>query len=106
MSKTGHVRVGIASERRAAPPEVRGDCPLWIRIDVQDAGAGIPPEVLPKIFEPFFTTKGVGEGTGLGLSVVYGLIHEHGGWVDVMSEPSKGSQFSVYLPHPSAGAPS
>ena len=49
-------------------------------------------------FDPFFTTKDVGEGTGLGLSIAYGIITEHGGWIDVSSHQGKGSRFSVYLP--------
>ncbi len=98
MSKPGSVRVEIHSERRSPPTDAQGAPLEWVRIDVEDSGSGISPEVLPKIFEPFFTTKDVGEGTGLGLSVVYGMVHEHGGWVAVKSEPQQGSVFSVYLP--------
>ncbi len=100
----GAVNVEITTEARSPPAEVTGQADRWARLDVRDSGAGIPAEVLPHIFEPFFTTKDVGEGTGLGLSVVYGLIHEHGGWVDVKSEPGVGSTFSVYLPLPQNGA--
>jgi signal transduction histidine kinase len=70
----------------------------YVRITVEDSGAGIPPEVLPKIFEPFFTTKPVGEGTGLGLATVYGIVKQREGWVDVESAPGRGATFHVYLP--------
>ncbi len=53
---------------------------------------------MEQLFEPFFTTKEVGEGTGLGLSIAYGIVQEHGGWIDVQSEIDKGSCFTVYLP--------
>jgi len=72
--------------------------PPYAVLSVRDWGAGIAPEILPRVFEPFFTTKQVGEGTGLGLSVAYGIVREHGGWIDVESELGKGSCFSVYLP--------
>ena len=67
-------------------------------LEVEDQGAGIPADQLPAIFDPFFTTKPVGEGTGLGLAVVYGIVEEHDGWVEVASEPGRGSRFSVLLP--------
>ncbi|MGD8924846.1 MAG: ATP-binding protein, partial [Syntrophobacterales bacterium] len=53
-----------------------------------DSGTGIPPEIINKIFDPFYTTKGVGEGTGLGLSVIFGIINDHGGYIEVESPPS------------------
>ena len=65
---------------------------------VQDEGEGIPPEELPHIFEPFFTTKEPGVGTGLGLSLVYGIVQEHGGRIDVVSTPGVGTRFEVLLP--------
>jgi len=67
-------------------------------ISVSDTGIGIEKESLGKVFEPFYTTKGVGEGTGLGLSMVHGIIKQHNGSVLVDSEPGKGTQVDIYLP--------
>ena len=67
-----------------------------LRVDVRDTGSGIPTETLPHIFDPFFTTKS--EGTGLGLSVSYNIVAEHGGRMEVKSEVGKGTCFSIYLP--------
>ncbi len=67
-------------------------------IAVADTGSGIPADVLPRLFEPFFSTKGIGEGTGLGLAVSYGIVAEHGGFIDVMTGIHQGSTFTVYLP--------
>ena len=69
-----------------------------LRLSVTDTGVGMSDEVRAKVFEPFFTTKGVGQGTGLGLAVVYGVAKAHGGWVDVASAPGAGSRFDVFLP--------
>ena len=68
----------------------------YVSVGVSDEGEGIPPDVLRRVFEPFFTTKD--EGTGLGLSTVYGIVTQHDGAVDVVSEPGEGSTFQVYLP--------
>jgi len=70
----------------------------YIRIRFQDSGAGIPTDVIDKIFDPFFTTKEAGEGTGLGLSMVYGIIHQHNGFLQVSSVLGRGSCFEIYLP--------
>ncbi len=67
-------------------------------VEVRDEGVGIAEEHVWRLFEPFFTTKDVGEGTGLGLSIAYGIVQEHGGWINVSSRPGAGSCFVVFLP--------
>lgn len=89
------VAIGPAS---APPPDGNPEVAAWHRIDVRDTGAGIAPALLPRLFEPFFTTKGVGEGTGLGLSVSLGIVVENGGRITVDSTPGNGACFSVFLP--------
>jgi PAS domain S-box-containing protein len=69
-----------------------------VRLMVQDTGAGIAPEILDRIFEPFFTTKAVGQGSGMGLAVVHGIINSHNGVITVKSVPGQGTAFSIYLP--------
>jgi len=77
---------------------------VWI--EVTDTGAGIAPEALPRIYEPFFTTKPVGVGTGLGMTLSYGIIQSHRGRIDVRSEVGRGTSFTVWLPiDPDAAAP-
>ena len=70
----------------------------FIRLIVSDTGYGMSPEVSERIFDPFFTTKKMGQGTGMGLSVVHGIVKSHGGTIIVESSPGKGSAFSVFLP--------
>ncbi|MDB5439482.1 MAG: integral rane sensor hybrid histidine kinase [Caulobacteraceae bacterium] len=67
-------------------------------LEVSDNGPGIPPEVMDKIFEPFFTTKPVGEGTGLGLATVYGIVKQSDGWIAVSNKPGSGAAFRIFLP--------
>jgi len=80
----------------AAHPELKPG--PHVRLTVCDTGHGMPPEVLERIYEPFFTTKGVGEGTGMGLSVAYGIVASHGGTMTVVSAPGKSTTFAIYLP--------
>jgi len=70
----------------------------YLRLSVEDSGAGIAPDLLERIFDPFFTTKKVGEGTGLGLSVVHGIVTDLGGAIDVRSTPAAGTCFEIWLP--------
>jgi len=93
--------VQVRTDRRtieaksAWPPERVGD---WVVVSVTDTGVGMDNATRARVFEPFFTTKRSGQGAGLGLSTVYGLVRQVGGWIDVESEYGRGSRFEVYLP--------
>jgi len=76
----------------------------FVVLSVADTGEGMSEETLQHVFEPFFTTKGLGLGTGLGLSTVYGTVRQSGGWIDVDSCPGEGSRFRIYLPRVAAAA--
>ncbi|HXI89508.1 MAG TPA: response regulator, partial [Blastocatellia bacterium] len=70
----------------------------FVLITIADSGMGISPKIINRIFEPFFTTKELGKGTGLGLSTALGIVKSHGGFINVYSEPARGTQFKIYLP--------
>ena len=98
MPQGGQVRFSIG-RRSGRSPDGGSDGPAeFYAIEIQDQGVGIPEEHMQQLFEPFFTTKEVGAGTGLGLSIAYGIVQEHGGWIDVTSRVGEGSCFTVFLP--------
>ncbi len=93
------IRMGYLNlQQGERPPIVGMDPQRWVWVVFEDNGFGITTDALPHIFDPFFTTKPVGKGTGLGLAQVYGIIQQHGGFIDVGSEIGKGTIFTIYLP--------
>jgi two-component system cell cycle sensor histidine kinase/response regulator CckA len=98
MPEGGELRFGLRrfmlrrSDRTGMEP---GE---WIALSISDTGIGIPPEVMPHLYEPFYTTKDVGEGTGLGLAQVYGIVKQHDGFIDVDTKLGSGTTFTIYLP--------
>jgi hypothetical protein len=102
MAETGGT-LTLATENVTLPEEQRhgpwrapaGD---YVRLRVADTGRSMPPEVQERLFEPFFTTKEPGQGTGLGLALVFGIVEEHHGWIECQSEPGQGTRLAVYLP--------
>jgi signal transduction histidine kinase len=97
MPEGGELKI-VVRETEASPPSSPARKLRCAVLEVHDTGIGIPPDNLDRIFEPFFTTKGVGEGTGLGLSVTHGIVEDHGGWLKATSEVGRGTQFTLYLP--------
>ncbi|MFZ5918268.1 MAG: PAS domain S-box protein [Chloroflexota bacterium] len=89
-------RVRVAHRKQAPLPEMEAG--EWVRLRVSDTGTGIPPDVLAHIFEPFFTTKAPGQGSGLGLAQVWGIVQQHEGHIDVNTQAGHGATFSIYLP--------
>lgn len=102
--------VEVALRTAAGPESPAGKssaerAPGFVCITVADHGSGMGEDTLERVFEPFFTTKDVGEGTGLGLAVAYGIVQEHGGFITVESKLGEGSRFEVYLPIPDPPPP-
>ncbi len=96
-------RLDVIEERLRIEPEVAAEDPQvpggdYLRVSVRDTGCGIPADVLPRIFDPFFTTRAPGEGSGLGLAVVHGILQSHGGAVTVSSRPNEGTMVRLYFP--------
>ena len=104
---TVRIRTARVSEAEASALGYAGAKGDQALIEVSDDGPGIPPEVMDKIFDPFFTTKPVGEGTGLGLATVYGIVKQSEGWISVNSKPGEGAAFRIFLPihQPAVDAP-
>ncbi len=102
MEQTGG-NLSITVEKVSLDDISANNCPdlkkgKHIKIVVGDTGPGIAPEIIDRIFDPYFTTKGVGTGSGMGLSVVHGIVKNHGGAIIVDSEPGKGTSFSIFFP--------
>ena len=95
-ARVDNVEVGLGDPELQLHPKAKPGA--YVVISVIDTGTGIPPELMDKIFDPFFTTKPVGQGTGLGLPTVLGIVENHGGFLHVDSEVGKGTVFKVYLP--------
>ena len=101
MPAGGRIDIATAAlrvDRAATPVDPEPRHGEFIRLTFSDTGCGMSPEVLQRIFEPFFTTKEVGKGTGLGLSTVFGILRQHEGWIEVTSQPGRGTSFHLYFP--------
>ncbi len=94
MSEGGEIHVSVEHGQRSPTSEER----RFAVVRVADQGKGMDPDTLEHIYDPFFTTKQPGEGTGLGLSIAYGIVRDHGGWVEVRTAPGQGAEFCVWLP--------
>ena len=100
MPEGGRLSITTAMAREGLDegrPAEAGPGP-YIELIIDDSGSGMDSQTLERIFDPFFTTKGIGAGTGLGLSMVYGIVKNHGGWITCRSAPGRGTTFNIYLP--------
>ena len=98
MPDGGEITISVEKKKANPPADINTPGDEFICVGIADHGLGIPEDDIKRIFTPFYSTKGVGEGTGLGLSISHGIISEHGGWIDVVSEIGKGSTFTMYFP--------
>jgi two-component system NtrC family sensor kinase len=98
MPAGGQITLEVSHAITQPPSELTPAAGPYAGVSVTDQGAGILPADLVHIFDPFFTTKDVGQGTGLGLSIAYGIVQDHGGWIDVQSHPGQGTRMTVYVP--------
>jgi signal transduction histidine kinase len=98
MREGGELTLRAHNLQLAAAPSADLPAGDYVRLQVSDTGQGMAPEVVARAFEPFFTTKPIGEGTGLGLSQVYGIVRQLGGDVILDSRPSEGTTVNIYLP--------
>ncbi len=105
MQAGGLLEISLEDERLHFDDSPDSPPRRYLKLTVSDTGAGMDEEVKKRIFDPFFTTKAPGEGTGMGLAVVYGIVEAHNGIITVHSEPDKGSSFSVFLPKAGTAAP-
>jgi nitrogen fixation negative regulator NifL len=108
MPKGGRLTITGARVTRSGPKRTSGEGPRigdWVVLTVEDDGTGMSEETLARVFEPFFTTKPKGKGTGLGLTTVYAVVHQAGGFTEVASEPGTGTTFRVFLPRAETIAP-
>ncbi|EKD42308.1 MAG: PAS/PAC sensor hybrid histidine kinase, partial [uncultured bacterium] len=100
-STDGTIKVSVKNEEIKSPQKIFNEiikAGSYVKINLSDNGQGISENVIHRIFDPFFTTKEVGKGTGLGLSMAFGIIKNHGGYIDVKSQPQQGTHFIIWLP--------
>lgn len=106
MPRGGELAIRLERVRRTQPDAAAGSpTATWVKLTVRDSGSGMTPEVKERVFEPYFTTKTLGRGTGLGLSIAQSIVQEQGGWMEVESEPGRGTQLHVFLPEIAPGSP-